>query len=689
MFLPRQSVLRRYMMAFIGIAIAACAVLGGSILAMAMLRLQSDAEAAEQQRLEVAAKDFCSQVSVMDDIALAVQTSYSYHPSYLSRNAYNHVELLNQFERFAGYSPLIHEYFLYYPDLGVVFSSKAEYTERLFCQSYYDNGDPDDLRSLVEASGPFLRLDSMPQSVLYVFPIKFRMSAQAQPMPAYLLFELDEQAVATRYRTLFGIQGPLRVYYADALVLGAAQSEAGSLFRFWAEEVGLIFESQPDMNQAYPELNAFKRGMFWVIGAIALGFAVFAGVLAYANYLPIRRLANKLRVQSMEGKNELVLIERMMDHVLAESRGSMARLTESLEQISGLTVTLKQQILLLVFGGEYDDQLQSRMASVGMNFQRPVLCALHIAYDREVDGAALCRCVEATSDANVALYSTQLPGARGWAVAVCADDEDDMHAQIEVLSEVLTAQGFRVALRQSAPTGDAAKLASALAQAESGLRFEEEGSLRAAQWYDLARLERVKCLLVQGEAKEAAACAGQLVRELTQRCASPLIQRYLFVDMVYQLVDVGRQLGCAPSEATIQAMILTHDASMFEDALSRLAASLCAGRPKAASGPSASDAVLAYINAHAMDYAVCLDLVAEACSISTKQVSRIVKGATGQTFKEYLTDLRIRRAMQLLRGGASAMETAAQVGYQDISHFTKLFRAKTGHTPGQFKSMAI
>ena len=93
-----------------------------------------------------------------------------------------------------------------------------------------------------------------------------------------------------------------------------------------------------------------------------------------------------------------------------------------------------------------------------------------------------------------------------------------------------------------------------------------------------------------------------------------------------------------------------------------------------------------YIEAHATDYNICLDSVATACDISTKQVSRIARNVVGMSFKEYVSHLRMRKAMALLKAGLSATDTSRQVGYSDISHFTKVFRGHTGVTPGQYRS---
>ena len=59
------------------------------------------------------------------------------------------------------------------------------------------------------------------------------------------------------------------------------------------------------------------------------------------------------------------------------------------------------------------------------------------------------------------------------------------------------------------------------------------------------------------------------------------------------------------------------------------------------------------------------------------------------TFKEYLLHLRMSAAQDFLREeGLSIAETAGRVGYFNISHFIKCFKAYTGMTPGEWKKLS-
>ncbi len=76
--------------------------------------------------------------------------------------------------------------------------------------------------------------------------------------------------------------------------------------------------------------------------------------------------------------------------------------------------------------------------------------------------------------------------------------------------------------------------------------------------------------------------------------------------------------------------------------------------------------------------------------ISAKYFETIFKREFGVTPKEYLIQLRIDYATELLRNEKYTVGNAAlEVGYSDIYHFSKIFKAKTGMSPGEVKSSNI
>lgn len=82
-----------------------------------------------------------------------------------------------------------------------------------------------------------------------------------------------------------------------------------------------------------------------------------------------------------------------------------------------------------------------------------------------------------------------------------------------------------------------------------------------------------------------------------------------------------------------------------------------------------------------------LEDAAAAVNLSSSYFCMKFRQATGQTFVEYLTGLRIEQAKELLRNtNKKIYEVAQMVGFQDARHFSRTFRKLCGMRPGEFRA---
>ena len=73
--------------------------------------------------------------------------------------------------------------------------------------------------------------------------------------------------------------------------------------------------------------------------------------------------------------------------------------------------------------------------------------------------------------------------------------------------------------------------------------------------------------------------------------------------------------------------------------------------------------------------------------MSRSNLHRKLQALTNQPTHEFLRTLRLKRAAQLLKkSSGSVTEIAYAVGFNNLSHFTKIFRKHFGQTPSDFAS---
>jgi two-component system, response regulator YesN len=93
-----------------------------------------------------------------------------------------------------------------------------------------------------------------------------------------------------------------------------------------------------------------------------------------------------------------------------------------------------------------------------------------------------------------------------------------------------------------------------------------------------------------------------------------------------------------------------------------------------------------YIDHHYMDPDISLNKVASQVNLSPSHFSVVYSQETGQTFKEYLTEIRIKKAKELLRmTNMRSTEISYKVGYNDPHYFSHVFGKYTGFSPKEFR----
>lgn len=82
-----------------------------------------------------------------------------------------------------------------------------------------------------------------------------------------------------------------------------------------------------------------------------------------------------------------------------------------------------------------------------------------------------------------------------------------------------------------------------------------------------------------------------------------------------------------------------------------------------------------------------METIARQAGMSLRTFNRRFKNATSQTPLQYLQQIRMKAAGELLQNtNISIAEVAYRSGYQDLAHFTSLFKKHFGTTPSQYRT---
>lgn len=176
---------------------------------------------------------------------------------------------------------------------------------------------------------------------------------------------------------------------------------------------------------------------------------------------------------------------------------------------------------------------------------------------------------------------------------------------------------------------------------------------------------------------------------------SLVFRNYVVLNVRFSVLSFLKKLGCDDSEISGQEMenIMDETGKTIEAAVDycgKILKKAIAFRDENARNQNRSVLKLAvdFIDHNYMDEEISLNKAAHVANVSANHFSALFSQNMGQTFTEYLTDLRMNKAKELLRCTAMrSSEIAGEVGYKDAHYFSYLFKKTQGMTPSEYRKM--
>lgn len=680
----RSRVFKRYVLSYLSVVLAVCMALGLALVRVASGQLRQAETEVYQARLAQTADYIERQLSTMEDIRLDVKTRLPFQPFYLNRQKTNEFELLDAFSRYAGFSPWIEEYYLWYQDDGKVFGTRSTYSEHIFFQRVMKGMPAERMTEALPEAGKMLFQvpETRPDTLMIALPFYFG-TARIPTGRCTLIFLVK---LAQLRQTIWQMTGQpfdsgFALEYEGQTVLSTLTAERTLSGQGTKEKARVVIE-EPSI-AGLERLGSFERLMIWIVVlAVLLGTAI-AVYAAWRSYQPIRKLYAKYG-GSQKPSNELQTLEDLLSNSLKRNSFSQKQIEEQMEQLDLQQSWLKQQLVMMLITGNDSPVVKELIQKMGfeMSHAHFALCFLYLQGD-EGDRTGLVRSIEDFSDEECTLYAAELQENREYIVLMNFQEEEQCRELLELLSDSLESRNLSVRVQWSRTCSQLNEIASAaietlntppVALAVDNAEAEEEDAL-----------EQMAALTESGSTSQALALLETMIAQTENRYPSYLMRIYMLNRLVQQMMTLASREG-----VTLPPKSPGQDPDSVRETLEQLVRALCRkGAQRSSAEKPEGGKTAAYVREHCLDGDISLSSTAEALGISTKQVSRLLRMEVDMTFKEYLLHLRMSAAQDFLREeGLSIAETAGRVGYFNISHFIKCFKAYTGMTPGEWKKLS-
>ncbi len=681
----RKRVLAKYLISYLTLALILCITLGSVLSLISARELNNTAEEAQIELLKAASNDLAQQLQIIDDLALKIKTSIYYQTFYLSLSPLNAIELISDFSHSGNYAPTISDFFLFYTDDDVVYSESAKYTFRQFASFYLfseNERTAEEMRSILlnrqtRCTG---LLNHRGNHILTTHLVIGRAASKAQ---AILMYSFDAEAARTRLKNLYQLDSGYRVLLDGTLILGEEPAEGKETLSGFSADGSLQCVINRESAGIIDKQMQYQQVAFICILFVLAAAVVLSVYLARRSYRPIRNLARKLDSDPESGsyQDEISRIEQAMEDIMHQDSNRRKQMNSLAGRISELNGALRQTLLLLLINGEHDEKLLHYLKELGIRMEHPYFVTVWIPFRPDPEPEAMQERIDDLNDETQSLLLTQLPGQWGYAVIINMASYTQMDALEDSLRKKLGNDTYHV----GSMCDSVAYLGNSFTHAV--MQVEWSDTKHDSLLGKTDKLERLEKAIRDSNPELAREVLQEILENLRTVCPTSLIQRSLYRELGFRIAEYGKELRRPIPDLLIQDLARALDIRTCSACLLTLTERICTRQTEEAETASEEEQkLLSYLDEHALENDLSMELVSEDCCMSARQVNQILRARTGSTFREYLYQLRMKHASEMLKSGLTINETAHAVGYADVSYFIKLFRKTTDMTPGQYQA---
>ncbi|MBB6634284.1 AraC family transcriptional regulator [Cohnella thailandensis] len=446
--------------------------------------------------------------------------------------------------------------------------------------------------------------------------------------------------------------------------------------------------------------------------AILIGL-IMSGILARANYGPIKRLTAKIKGLLGSASENVANEYRLIDTAFAQLNAKVASLEETLEANSS---AIRHNVVLnLIRNGYAREELAEEFPFLGLSREYGRYCCLILDPGSAFAGMNSRNLQYAVYQMIGRLETASLPDSRILAealpdkkvvVILCADQASD--ELLQRVSQFVVAEGrerFKLDFQVSwgswvqemiglHKSYDEARILMKYAYLlpetpilnDRGLLDRENSTDEIPQ----VLLTKIKDKLHARQSEELAAAVEQLVTVMREGRYSADYCRFILANTVFVFSDYLKSVRYKHPDQEHRDLFgqyseLPHILA-FQEWLSSSAALFISHMEKRNSERAVSslESVKRYVHDH-LSEDLSLEAVAAQVYLSPKYLSKLFKEEIGVTYTDYVTSQRMERAKALIETNKMTIEQiASTVGYGTAAYFIKKFKEMHGCTPGNY-----
>ena len=368
---------RNYLFSYIGIFFMTLSLL--TIVAVWHITENTKAEGIRlaESKLYTIVEDMEIQMKAMRGMVVDIATRQEFHLDYFCSNKYLEKEMVNRLADYVQVSDICEYYFLKYDVSDTVFTSVGTSMPlRVLLSEKFGEKDYTEVQALIESSCVVAEervlFCKLGDTMLFIYPVK-KYTVSGSGRESVLCFQVSEDGLKERIQKIVGIMdGELTLYYKEFCILGEEIVSEGGV-REYDNTLELTshagnFKAYFCMNEnSYVTWNNLFSGQEIILFVSIFVLLLFLGIfIAYCNFRPMRKIAEKYRATAEEGlAADWDSIDAFIESLLRGKERNGKMLQEQFQ-------LFREKTIQLIASGGYSEKVQEYMTLLNIKLDGPV-----------------------------------------------------------------------------------------------------------------------------------------------------------------------------------------------------------------------------------------------------------------------------------------------------------------------------
>jgi two-component system, response regulator YesN len=213
----------------------------------------------------------------------------------------------------------------------------------------------------------------------------------------------------------------------------------------------------------------------------------------------------------------------------------------------------------------------------------------------------------------------------------------------------------------------------------------------SSSYYDIDRIYQLKYAIKQKESGQIRELIDKITKSMMDASTPIHIIRLTFIDVIQMIYDELKQYGKDFVKIDFEAInpfldSRAYSAHEYVEYIKNFADDLIRLIDRdSGSRKSTVEDIIIYINMNFTKYEFSIQEIADYFSMSVSNFSNFFKRHTGENFSDYVNNLRIQKAKEMLANNININVIANELGYSSASSFGRNFKRIVGISPGEFR----